>query len=101
MGNTISDNRGSGIEVHRNAQADVIFNRINANGGDGIAASFNAGVNFKSEPRTDGPNQTTQENAGVGIRCSVGGYVDGPLGTLGGKQGAKAVGSGCVDKTEG
>ena len=46
------------------------------------------------------PNHTTQENGGAGIRCSVGGYVDGPLGTLGGKQGAKAIDSGCVDRLE-
>jgi parallel beta-helix repeat protein len=100
VGNIISDNKGSGIEVHRNAQADVIANVINGNGGDGIAASYNAGVNFKSEPRTEGPNQTAQENGGVGIRCSVGGYVDGPLGTLGGARGTKAIGSGCVDRLE-
>ncbi len=100
VGNTISGNKGSGIEVHRNAQADIIANVINGNGGDGITASYNAGVNFKSEPRRDGPNQTTQDNGGAGIRCMVGGYVDGPLGTLGGKKGAKAIESGCVDRTE-
>ena len=100
VGNTISDNKGSGIEVHRNAQADVIANLINGNGGDGITASFNAGVNFKSEPRREGPNQTAQENAGAGVRCTAGGYVDGPLGTLGGKKGAKAIESGCVDRVQ-
>ncbi len=98
VGNTISNNKGSGIIVHRNAQADIMANAINANGGDAITATYNGGINFKSEPRSDGPNQTTQENGGAGIRCSVGGYVDGPLGTLGGKQGAKAFDSGCVDR---
>jgi parallel beta-helix repeat protein len=100
VGNTISDNKGSGILVHRNSQADVMGNVINANGGDAITASFNAGVNLKSEPRNDGPNQTAQNNGGAGIKCMVGGYVDGPLGTLGGKQGAKAIDSGCVDRVE-
>jgi parallel beta-helix repeat protein len=100
VGNTISDNKGSGIVVHRNAQADVMANAINANAGDAIAASYNGGINLRSEPRSDGPNQTTQDNGGVGIRCSAGGYVDGPLGTLGGKQGAKAIESGCVDRLE-
>ena len=100
VGNTISNNKGSGIVVHRNAQADVIANVINANGGDAIAASYSGGVNLKSEPRSDGPNQTTQDNGGVAIRCLAGGYVDGPLGTLGGKQGAKAFESGCVDRLE-
>ena len=98
VGNTISNNKGSGIVVHRNAQADVMANAINANGGDAITASYNAGVNFKSDPRREGPNQTTQDNGGVGVRCLAGGYVDGPLGTLGGKQGAKAIESGCVDR---
>ena len=98
VGNTIADNKGSGIAVHRNAHADVIANVINANGGDAITASYNAGINLRSEPRKDGPNRTEQENAGVAIRCSVGGFVDGPLGTLLGKQGAKAIDSGCVDR---
>ena len=100
VGNTISDNKGSGILVHRNSQADVMANVINANGGDGITASYSGGVNLKSEPRNDGPNQTAQENGGVAIRCTTGGYVEGPLGTLAGKQGAKAIEHGCVDRLE-
>jgi hypothetical protein len=98
VGNTIADNKGSGIAVHRNAHADVIANVINANGGDAITASFGSGINLRSEPRKDGPNQTEQENAGVAIRCTTGGYVDGPLGTLAGKQGVKAIEQGCVDR---
>jgi nitrous oxidase accessory protein NosD len=100
VGNNIADNKGSGIAVHRNAHADVMGNVINANGGDAITASFGSGINLRSEPRKDGPNQTAQENGGVGIRCTTGGYVDGPLGTLGGKQGAKAIDSGCIDRVE-
>jgi parallel beta-helix repeat protein len=100
VGNTISDNKGSGIALHRNAQADVIANVISGNGGDGITASYGSGVNFASEPRRDGPNQTTsgQNNAGMGIRCTIGGYVDGPRGTLAGTKGTKAIDSGCVDR---
>jgi parallel beta-helix repeat protein len=101
VGNTITGNKGSGIEVNRNAQADVLANTINENGGDGINVSYGSGINFKSEPRKEGPNQTMQDNNGVGLRCSAGGYVAGPLGSLRGKQGAKAVEAGCVDKTEG
>jgi len=100
VGNTISNNKGSGIVVHRNAQADVMANVINANGSDAIAVSFNAGVNLKSEPRSDGPNQTAQENGGAGIKCMAGGYVDGPLGTLAGKRGAKDFDKSCVDRVE-
>lgn len=100
VGNTISGNKGPGIEVHRNAHADVIANVINANGGDAIAVSFGSGVNLRSEPRKDGPNQTAEENGGVAIRCTTGGFVAGPLGTLAGKQGAKAIEHGCVDRVE-
>jgi parallel beta-helix repeat protein len=100
VGNTISSNKESGIAVHRNAQADVIANVINANGSDAITVSYNSGVNFNSEPRRDGPNQTAsgQSNGGAGIRCMIGGYVDGPLGTLAGTQGAKAFDKTCVDR---
>jgi parallel beta-helix repeat protein len=89
VGNTVSNNKGDGIAVHRNAQADVIANTINANGGDAISVSFGSGVNFASEPRKDGPNQTAagQGNGGVAVRCVAGGYVDGPMGTLAGTQG--------------
>jgi parallel beta-helix repeat protein len=100
VGNTISNNKGSGIIVHRNSQADVMANVINANGGDAITAIFNAGINLMSEPRKDGPNQTAQANGGAAIRCTFGGYVDGPLGTLAGTRGAKAIGRGCVDLLE-
>ena len=100
VGNTISGNKGSGIAVHRNAQADVIANTIDANGGDAITVSYNGGVNFDSEPRTDGPNKTTQSNGGAGIKCSIGGYVDGPLGTLAGAKGAKDFDRSCVDRTK-
>ncbi|MGZ5170893.1 MAG: right-handed parallel beta-helix repeat-containing protein, partial [Burkholderiales bacterium] len=99
VGNTISNNKESGIVVHRNAQADVIANVINANGGDAIAVSYGSGVNLSSEPRRDGPNRTStgQNNSGVGISCIIGGYVEGPLGTLTGAKGAKAFDNGCVD----
>ena len=98
VGNTISGNKQSGIEVHRNSQADVIGNTINGNGGDGISVSFNSGVNFDSEPRKDGPNQTTggQNNAGAGVKCTLGGYIDGPLGTLNGTRGPKEFDRTCI-----
>ena len=99
VGNTISNNKESGIAVHRNSQADVIANVINGNGGDGITVSYNSGVNFDSEPRKDGPNKTTQNNGGAGIKCMIGGYVDGPLGTLAGTKGAKEFDKTCVDRT--
>ena len=39
-----------------------------------------------------------QDNGRAGIRCTVGGFVDGPHGTLAGTQGAKAFDNGCVDR---
>ena len=99
VGNTISGNKDSGITVHRNAQADVIANTINSNGGDAITVTYNSGVNFDSEPRKDGPNKTTQNNAGAGIKCAIGGYVDGPLGTLAGAKSVKDIDKSCVDRT--
>jgi len=100
VGNTISNNKESGIAVHRNAQADIIANVINANGGDAITVSHNGGVNLSSETRRDGPNQTAsaQSNGGAGIKCMIGGYVEGPLGTLTGKRGAKEFDNSCVDR---
>ncbi len=99
VGNTISGNKESGIAVHRSAQADVIANTIDGNGGDAITVSFSGGVNFDSDPRKDGPNKTTRSNAGAGIKCTTGGYVDGPIGTLAGTKGVKDFGKGCVDTT--
>ncbi len=101
VGNTISGNKESGIAVHRNAQADVIANAISGNGGDGITVSYNSGINFDSEPRKDGPNRTDagRGNAGFAIRCAVGGYVDGPVGTLAGAKGVKDMDKSCVDRT--
>jgi hypothetical protein len=100
--NTIADNKGSGVFVNRNAQADVVANIINGNGGDGTIASHNSGVNLRSEgtPLCQDPNHTdpTEKNAGFGIKCSIGGYAEGPLGTLTGTQGAKDFDNSCVDR---
>ena len=100
VGNIISNNKEAGIAVHRNAQADVIGNVISGNGGDAISVSFNGGVNLSSETRRDGPNrsETGQNNAGAAIRCTAGGYVDGPMGGLAGAKGGKVIDSGCVDR---
>jgi hypothetical protein len=100
--NAIVDNKGGGVFVNRNSQADVVGNTINGNGGDGITASHNSGVNLRSEgtllPQT--PNQTdaATKNAGFGVMCSIGGYVEGPLGTLAGSRGTKEFDSSCIDR---
>jgi parallel beta-helix repeat protein len=102
IGNTIADNTGTGIVVNRSSQADIAGNIINGNGGDARGVSHNSGVNLQSEgtSRREGPNHTdpARKNSGVAVRCSVGGYVDGPLGALAGSQGVKEFDNSCVDR---
>ena len=101
VGNTIEANKGSGVLVTRHSQADVIGNAISGNGHDGITASHNAGVNLTNEDKLFdlGPNRTDgKKNAGAGLSGSVGGYADGPLGTLSGERGAKQMDGTCVDR---
>lgn len=89
VGNTIANNTGDGIGVFRVSQADIAGNTINnngtvANGGNGINVGQNSGVQLgEDNPSTffDQPNQTTLNNAGYGINCSLGGYVRGHLGS--------------------
>jgi nitrous oxidase accessory protein NosD len=104
VGNTIVGNAGNGVALDRNSQADVVGNAISRNVGDGIVATHNSGVNLMSErtPRREGPNQTepNAKNGGVGIRCSVGGYVAGPAGTLTGSRGSKSIDTTCVDRID-
>lgn len=100
VGNTIERNKGSGVLVTRNSQADVFGNSISGNAGNGITASHMAGVNFTNEDKLFdlGPNQTGAKNGSFGLSVSVGGYVDGPIGTLSGTNGVKQVEHGCVDR---
>ena len=100
VGNTIENNRKSGVLVTRNSQADVFGNAISGNGGNGITASHMAGVNMTNEDRLFdlGPNRTGAKNAGFGLSGAVGGYVDGPIGTLDGAKGVKEMDGTCVDR---
>lgn len=101
VGNTIENNGGSGVFVSRNSQADIFGNSISGNARNGITASQNAGVNLGNEDNMFdlGPNQTNpaSKNGGFGLSASVGGYVDGPMGSLDGVQGAKEIDATCVD----
>ena len=103
VGNTMVGNAGSGVLVDRSSQADVIGNAIAGNTRDGITVTHNSGVNLRSEgsTRREAANQTdpADKNGGAGIRCSVGGYVAGPRGTLVGARGAKEFDRSCVDRT--
>jgi parallel beta-helix repeat protein len=102
VANTIVGNNGPGIAIDRGSEADVVANTINGNRGDGIVVTRNSGVNLQSRgsPRREGPNRTDPalKNSGVGIRCSIGGYVDGPLGSLTGMLGARQFDSSCIDR---
>ncbi len=102
VGNRIEANDGAGVMVDRSSEADVAANAIGGNSGDAVLVSRNSGVNFSSEREgpTDGPNTTdpASKNRGVAVRCEIGGYVAGPLGTLSGTAGTKAIDRTCVDR---
>jgi parallel beta-helix repeat protein len=102
VGNTIVGNKGPGIAIDRGSETDIVANVISGNSGDGLEVTHNSGVNLQSQgsPRREGPNRTDPgvKNGGVGIRCSIGGYVDGPLGTLMGVQGATRFDKTCIDR---
>ena len=101
IGNTISNNKLNGVDITRASQADVASNTISGNGQDGIFLSANSGVNLGSDTGTgiyDSPNTTTANNGGAGIRCSIGSYAAGRLGTLTGAKGAKDFDTTCIDR---
>jgi len=46
------------------------------------------------------PNTTTAPNGLFGIRCAVGAYVEGPLGSLSGRSGIKDMSdTSCIDRS--
>jgi len=99
-GVAIAGNKGNGIAVDRNSQATLGGNTIDGNGGHAIVVSRMSGVTLGNmDVRRDGPNTTRQKNGGVGIRCFMGGYVDGSAGTLDGAKGAKQFDTACIDST--
>ena len=99
VGNTISNNTGNGVEVTEGSQATIDDNTINGNGRDGILVSGNSGVTMTSGPGIfSKPNSTTTNNSGIGIRCEIGGYTAGRIGTLNGNSGARDLAAGCTDK---
>lgn len=99
VGNTISSNTGNGIEVTQGSHVSFDDNTVNGNGRDGILVSGNSGVTIASGPGIfSKPNSTTTNNSGFGIRCEMGGYIAGPIGTLNGNTGAKDLAAGCIDR---
>ncbi len=100
-GNNITGNKGDGVRVSQNANAGLANNIISGNTGDAVNVTQLSGVNLVFGPGPFGvPSKTdaTMRNGGFGIKCSGGGYVDGPLGGLAGTNGAKDVDTTCIDR---
>ena len=97
VGNTISNNTDNGIMVIQGSQAEIADNEIDGNGQNGIFVSQGSGVYLgtTNNPIFDLPNSGT--NGDKGLRCSIGGYIDGPLGDLKGLHGDLAISKGCFN----
>jgi parallel beta-helix repeat protein len=101
IGNTVSGNRRHGLTVQQASHADVAANVFNGNGEHGIRVVGNSGVNLADSAMRlfEQPNTTTAPNGEFGIRCEVGAYIEGALGTLNGSRGAKDISdTSCVDR---
>ncbi len=99
-GNTISNNKRGGVWVTQGSNADIGNNTIDGNGRSGIFVIRNSNATLGGSRGRRfflKPNTTTAPNTGLGIRCSMGGSVDGRLGTLNGTKGAKKFDKGCLD----
>jgi parallel beta-helix repeat protein len=102
IGNSVTGNRRSGLSVQQGSHADVAGNAFNGNGEYGIRAAGNSVVNLADSVMLlfTRPNTTTIQNELFGIRCESGAYVDGPIGSLAGKKGAKdASDATCIDRS--
>jgi hypothetical protein len=99
---SVSANRGNGLAVQQTSHADVAGNVFDANGRHGIQVSGNSGINLADSAMRlfERPNTTTTPNASFGIRCELGAYLDGTIGSLRGKRGVKDVSdTSCIDRS--
>lgn len=102
IGNTISGNQRSGLTVQQASHADVAGNTFNRNVLHGIRVVGNSGVNLADSAMRlfEQPNTTTAPNGMFGIRCEIGAYVEGPLGSLMGSRGVKDMSdTSCIDRS--
>lgn len=102
IGNTLNGNRRNGLTVQQASHADVAGNVFNENGQHGILVMGNSGVNLADSAMRlfERPNTTTAPNGVFGIRCEVGAYVEGALGTLNGRSGVKDISdTSCIDRS--
>lgn len=100
IGNTIiAGNGDAGVIVENNSHADVASNELSGNRGSGIRVHLNSSARVGTglgRADWDVPNWTTTPNYRLGVECSLGGGVEGRLGTLRGKYGPYMVWKGCV-----
>jgi len=102
IGNTISGNQRNGLTVQQASHADVAGNAFNGNLMHGIRVVGNSGVNLADSAMRvfEQPNATTAPNGVSGIRCEIGAYIEGPLGSLMGRAGVKDVSDkSCIDRS--
>jgi parallel beta-helix repeat protein len=101
IGNILSGNGRHGLTVQQASHADIAGNVINGNGEHGIRVAGNSGVNLADSAMRvfEQANTTSAPNGGFGILCEIGAYIEGPLGSLGGRSGTKDVSDlSCVDR---
>ena len=98
--NTIQNNASHGVFVDRNSQAEIAACTITGNLGDGIRGMRNAGVDIGTDATGATPqfddDTNTGTNGGYGVRCPIGGFVDGRLGALT-ELGGTMFAEGCVN----
>lgn len=102
IGNTLSGNQHNGLLVQQASHADVAGNTFNGNELHGIRVVGNSGVNLADSAMRlfEQPNTTTAPNGMFGIRCEIGAYVEGPLGSLMGNRGVKDMSdTSCIDRS--
>jgi parallel beta-helix repeat protein len=102
IGNTISGNQRNGLTVQQASHADVAGNTFNRNLSNGILVVGNSGMNLADSAMRlfEQPNTTTAPNGMFGIRCEIGAYVEGPLGSLTGSTGVKNTSDkSCIDRS--
>jgi hypothetical protein len=102
--NVIRNNVTDAVLIDRNANAEVGANVIKGNGRDAIRVMRNSGVDIGTDVNNSTPtfddDTNTGTNSGFAVNCSIGGSVDGRIGSLAGLLGLKRFTEGCVDSSQ-
>jgi hypothetical protein len=100
IGNTIiAGNGDAGVIVENNSHADIASNELSGNRVSGIRVHLNSSAQVGTglgRADWDVPNWSTAHNGTVGVECTLGGAVEGTLGTLTGVEGPQRFGQGCM-----